>query len=353
MRNPATEQFVPIADKQADAGVFHPDMGCYIGGEGVMESTVFVGVDVSKDWLDIARSDQRKTQRIEHTRAALKSWLGSVPPGSRMAVESTGKLHQLLVRCAMAAGHIVYVLNAHDLSYYARSLGRRAKTDRLDAQLILRYLVREHEELHAYVEPSAQQRQFDELLRQRHTVVVKRESLRQCFSGTQLKLRELKAALRGLDQLVAGIERQLAALIAQDPQLSQRARQLRTVVGFGALLSTALAHALTRRTYRNADAFIASVGYDPRPRDSGQKTGRRYLSKRGPAQLRRVLFMAAMSAAKTKLWRPFYHRQRAKGLSSTAALVILARKLARIAYSIVKHDTAFNPERVKSACACP
>ncbi|WP_029921539.1 IS110 family transposase, partial [Nevskia soli] len=94
----------------------------------------------------------------------------------------------------------------------------------------------------------------------------------------------------------------------------------------------------------NADAFVAYTGLDPRPMDSGQKSGRRRLSKRGPAELRRLLYNAAMSAAKTKTWRPFYQRQRAKGLSTTAALVILARKIARIAWSIHRHHTSFNPQ---------
>jgi hypothetical protein len=69
--------------------------------------------------------------------------------------------------------------------------------------------------------------------------------------------------------------------------------------------------------------------------------------------MRRLLFTAAMSAAKTSLWHPFYQRYRDRGLPTTAALVILARKLARIAFSIVKHDTEFNPECVKNACVRP
>ena len=125
------------------------------------------------------------------------------------------------------------------------------------------------------------------------------------------------------------------------------------MVGFGPLLSTALAHAITRHPFAHADAFIAYIGYDPRVRDCGQQRGRRYLSKRGPAELRRLLFTAAMSASKMQLWHPFYERYRARGLPTTAALVILARKLARIAFSIVKHGTDFRPELVQSACVQP
>ena len=69
--------------------------------------------------------------------------------------------------------------------------------------------------------------------------------------------------------------------------------------------------------------------------------------------MRRLLFTAAMAASRTELWRPFYQRYRDRGLPTAAALVILARKLARIAFSIAKKGTTFNPELVKSACAQP
>jgi len=85
---------------------------------------------------------------------------------------------------------------------------------------------------------------------------------------------------------------------------------------------------------KNADAFVAFTGLDPRPDDSGQHHGKRRLSKRGPPELRRRLYLAALSAIKTKVWRSLYEHYRAKGLSSTAALVILARRIARTAWSI-------------------
>jgi hypothetical protein len=88
------------------------------------------------------------------------------------------------------------------------------------------------------------------------------------------------------------------------------------VVGSGVLNS------LQRLRFRNADAFVAFCGWDPRPDDSGRKTGRRRLSKRGSSQLRYLLYSAAMAASRTKAWRPFYKRALAKGLSRVEALVM-------------------------------
>ena len=77
--------------------------------------------------------------------------------------------------------------------------------------------------------------------------------------------------------------------------------------------------------FQELSAIVAFVGYDTRVQDSRQKSGRRHLSKRGPAELRRLLFVAAMAAAKTKNWKPIYAHYRAKGLSTTAALCVIAR----------------------------
>jgi len=318
-----------------------------------MKSPMFAGIDVAQRTLDIAVEGDSQVHQIDNSSGAIRRWLRSLPEGCAIGLEATGNLHQLLVRAAIAAGRTVYVLNARDLSHYARSLGRRAKTDRLDAQLILRYLQREHEQLHPYQLPSARQAELDELIGRRHRVVRSRGALQQSFATSSRKPRALARTLRALEALIAELDARIQELVAAEDTLRTAATHLRTVVGFGPLLSASMAHAVTRHPFKKADAFIAYIGYDPRVRDSGQWRGRRFLSKRGPAELRRLLFTAAMSASRTQLWQPFYQRYRARGLCTTAALVVLARKLARVAFSIVKHKVDFRPERLKVACAQP
>jgi transposase len=318
-----------------------------------MKSTAFIGVDVSQTTLDIALDGETQVQRIDNTPAGVRRWLRTVPQPAHIGVESTASLHQLLVREAIRAGHVVYVLNARNLSNYARSLGRRAKTDRLDALLIARYLRNEHPDLHPYVLPTDLQKQIDELIRRRHKVVVTQGALRASLQSASLRLNATRPMMAAFKSMLAEIDRRLQSLVQQDARLADHARRLKDVVGFGPLLSAGLAHAITRHPYKNDDAFIASIGLDPRARDSGQLHGRRYLSKHGPAELRRLVFLAAMAACKTKLWNPFYQRYRTRGFSSTAALVILGRKLARLAFSIVKHQTDFDPGRVNIACGKP
>jgi transposase len=318
-----------------------------------MKSSLFAGVDVAQRTLDIALDREAQVRQIDNRLGPIHRWLQSLPEQCAIGVEATGNLHQPLVRAAVAAGRTVYVLNARDLSHYARALGRRAKTDRLDAQLILRYLQHEHEHLHPYQLPSARQAELDELIARRHQVVRVQGALKQSFANSTHRPRALARSLRALEALISELDARMQELIAADDSLHTAAAHLRTVVGFGPLLSASMAHAITRHPFKKADAFIAYIGYDPRVRDSGQCRGRRFLSKRGPAELRRLLFTAAMSACRTELWRPFYQRYRARGLPTTAALVILARKLARVAFSIVKHRVDFRPELVKVTCARP
>lgn len=317
-----------------------------------MESTSFIGVDVCQQSLDIGRCGEREVLKIANTAVSIRRWLAALAP-AHIAVESTAKLHLPLVHAALAAGHRIYVLNPRDLAHYAQALGRRAKTDRLDALLIARYLEREHKELHPYQLPSALQTQLDELIQRRHKLVVSRQAQRQSFADMSCKLRSAARLVRAYDAAIAEIDERLQQLAAQDETLCSASKRLRTIVGFGPLLAVSMAHAITRLPFNSADAFIAYSGLDPRPRDSGKLRGRRYLSKRGPAELRRLLYTVAMSASNSRLWRPIYQRFLARGLATTQALVAIARKLARIAFSILKHNVDFRPERVKIPCPQP
>ncbi len=87
-----------------------------------------------------------------------------------------------------------------------------------------------------------------------------------------------------------------------------------------------------------------------RVRDSGRSRGRRKLTKQGDPELRRLPFLAAMGAARTETWRPYYERHLARGRSKIEALVILARKLARVAFALLRNETDYQPERVREAC---
>ena len=314
-----------------------------------MQSELHFGADVDSRFIWTA-CDERlfPCQRIENNRKAIVSWLKSVPRGSRLAMESTGSYHELLAELAHKAGLQVFVINPRDLRRYAEGVGRRAKTDRIDAELIARYIAREHPALHAYVLPTKAQRELAQLIGRRAKIVEIKGSLAQSLRGVRALKHKMHDALSYLDGLIEEIERLMQQALNKTPRARQAAEHIESVPGFGELSSTCLAHTFTRLAYSSAEAIVAAVGLDPRAEDSGQKHGRRRISKRGPSEMRRLLFNCGRAAARMKLWRPYYQAQLAKGLSATAAALILARKMLRIAFALYKRNASFDPALVSS-----
>jgi transposase len=312
-----------------------------------MQTPLDIGVDVAKDEVVVAcAANTFTTHAIANRPAELRAWLKSLPKDSRIGLESTSSYHELLADLAHRQSFSVFVLNPRDTRHYAKGIGARAKTDRVDAQIIARYLAREHAELHPYQPPTAEQRRIDQLLKRRAKLSVIRGMLRQSLKELDSCSAEVKALFAKLNALIKKIDLTLERLSTTCAEHVQTQQRLQSVVGIGPILGISLANLLQRVPFRNADALVAFLGYDTRPEDSGQKRGRRRLSKRGPAELRRLLFTAAMAASRCKAWKPIYQHYRDKGLSSTAALCIIARKIARTAWSIFKHKTTFDPQRL-------
>jgi len=313
----------------------------------MMQPILNVGVDVAKDAVVVACAEHSfPVQSVLNQRAPLRAWLKSLPAGSRIGLESTGAYHELLADLAQAQGYTVFLLNPLDTRHYAKAMGTRAKTDRVDAELIARLIAQEHTRLRAYTPPTANQRKLDRLIRRRAKIVGLKGTLKLTMRHLGGFAAELKAVVGKLDALLAKIDATMSAIAACSPQHQEAQQRVETIVGVGPLVGIGLTNTLERVPFRKADAFVAFIGLDPRANDSGHKVGRRRLSKRGPAELRRLLFNAAMSAIKTTAWKPIYESYRTRGWSTTASLVIIARKIARAAWSIHQYRTTFNPERI-------
>ncbi len=312
-----------------------------------MQTLLDIGVDVAKNEVVVAcAANTFVPHAVANRRVELRAWLKSIPKGSRIGLESTSTYHELLADLAYEQGFSVFVLNPRNTRHYAQGVGERAKTDHVDAQVIARYLAREHTQLHAYQPPTADQRHIDRLLRRRAKLTRIRAMLRQSLRELDMCATEIKALFTRFDALIKKIDITLAQLNAVSQERLKTQQHLQSIVGVGPIVGISLSNVLQRVPFHNADAFVAFVGYDTRAQDSGQRRGRRRLSKHGPAELRRLLFNAAMAASKTDSWKPIYRHYRNKGLSGTAALCIIARKIARTAWSISKYQTTFDPKRL-------
>ena len=306
------------------------------------QATVFVGVDVASAHLDVAVHGQTAVQRYDNTTKGIAQLLRTLPPASVLGLESTGRYHQALAQAAHNAGLRVYVLNPLDARRYAQSVGQRGKTDRIDALVLARYVCREHEQLRQWQPPTTSQAELRELIGHRATLVRQRSALAQAGSHSKMLQSVDAPVLQALKEAIERIDVQLEATIYADAPSRQAFERITSVPGLGLVCGSLLVMLFGRMHERSADAVVAFTGLDPRPNDSGRKTGQRRLPKRGWPEIRRLLYAAAMSAARTKTWNGFYQAQREKGLKTTAALIVLARKLLRIAFSLFKQQTSFD-----------
>ena len=314
-----------------------------------MQSVPFFGIDASKDELVIAKEGETAVRRIPNSRSAIGAWLRTLPGQSRLGIEPSGRYHLLLADLAVRRGFAVYVLDPRRVHHYARALGYRGKTDRIDALVIARYLASEIERLRAYQPPTPAQRRIDAMLRRRAKLVVMRAQLNQMSRALPGAHAAMVALREKLSALIATLERQAGRLAQTDPAQAALRQRLERIPSFGSLAGTALSNLFCRVPFRHADQAVAFVGLDPRPHDSGQHRGRRKLTKHGPSELRRLLYLAAMSASRTALWKPYYLHDTTRGLSTTEALNVLARRLLRVAWAVATSGRDFDPARVRGA----
>ena len=302
-----------------------------------------VGVDVAKNELVIYQAELDLLETISNDKAAIKKWLKALPAPVDLAIESTNIYHLAFADLAHEAGCTIYMVGGYELSHYRKGVNVRAKTDALDAKLLARYLKNEYEELHPWVPPSPLYRRLLSLFRRRAALVQARVGLVQSWANEPLLKSAFAKQVASMQRLETLVEKMIKNQLEEAGLLTQLKRCTK-VEGIGFLTGARLIAAFERGDFRNADAFIAFLGMDLRVSQSGQKDGRRSLTKRGDPEARRLLHNAAMSASRTPAWKGFYEEQRARGFSTTQALVILARKLARVVFALLKGQSEYQPK---------
>jgi transposase len=307
---------------------------------------LIVGADVAKAELVVGCPGHSEVRHIANRAQEIDAWLSELPAGSIVAMESTGVYHRLLATRAHAAGMRVYVLNARDVHFYAKAMGTRGKTDRVDAGVIARYVAEHHARLRPWRPTEPAHGRIEELVRRRGVLVTKRDAIRQTLRGCADLAASLALLERTFDDLLGALDAKVQSLIDADAALIAGQRRVASVIGFGPQGSSMLAVLLARLDFANADALVAYSGLDPRPHDSGNKRGKRRITKRGPAYLRRQVYMAGFSASHSKALKPLYQALRAKGFATTEAFMILGRKLLRAAYAVWKTGQPFEPSKL-------
>ena len=315
---------------------------------------VFVGIDVSKAFLDVAlRGPGEGAWQVSHDPAGIARLIERLAPlrPALIVLEATGGYEAAAAAALAGAGLPVAVVNARQVRDFAKATGRLAKTDRIDAEVLALFAERVRPEARAL--PDEQTRALGALLARRHQLV-------EMLGAERNRLRSANAAVRAsLQQMIRHVEAQLQSVddelerrIEESPLWRARDDLLQGVPGVGPVLSRTLLAALPELGQLDHKQIAALVGVAPLARDSGTLRGRRTVWG-GRAEVRRVLYMGALVATRRNpLVRSFYLRLRAAGKPAKVALVACMRKLLVILNAMLKHQTPWNPQHAaQTACA--
>ena len=305
---------------------------------------ITLGIDVAKDHHVIYNWQTKQTTKLRNKSNDIKTWLKTFHGPVRIAIESTSNYHLTLVDEALALGYEVYLVNPRQLVHYREAVNVRNKTDPLDAWLLARYLEHEVDQLRPFQPRDPRAQRVWRLVLRRATVVKSRQQLKQSFAEVQVSIRGVLTQLR---DLLARIDRRILTLIRELGWWPDYQHCL-SIPGIGSANASALVVAYHRGAFSGSDAFISYLGLDVRIRESGCFKGRRKLTKRGEPELRRLLFCASHPARHYHRFAEYYQRQLDKGLSKIAARVVLARKLARIAFTLMRNEETFIKEEKKT-----
>lgn len=303
---------------------------------------VILGADVSKGWVDVHREGTQESQRIANEGKALDAFLKRYA-GAAIAVEATNTYHELTVERARKLGLVVYLVSGYQIKHYGQAVGQRMNTDVIDARLIARFLAREIDQLKPYEPKSPQHALLWTLLKRRAKLVQSRLQLQQSFNGVK-ELRKTKERLsRAYSEALAELDEQLKAL-SSALGWQRNVRRLQRIPGVGPMTALALVVAYHSGRFIHHDPFIAYLGLDVRAKDSGKFKGQRKLTKRGDGEYRRLLYCAAMAACRMPgYFQDRYQALQARGLTCTAAHVVVARKLATIGFNLLRKQVDFDP----------
>lgn len=261
-------------------------------------------------------------------------------------LEATGPYGVLLLWHLHRQSHIVHQLNPRRIKDYARSQGRRVKTDRVDAAVIAAYL-KASVVLTPWQPPAQALIDLQALIRRRNQVMttLNAERCRKETCSSDVVTASLQRQIDELKTEVARLDKAIDRQVLENTPLQKSERLLRSIDGVGRMVAaTILAEVPAISAFSRARDVAAFVGLTPSLAQSGTSIRRRgRMTKEGSSLLRKMLYMAALQAVKRpnnafhKCYMTFVERGKAK----MCALVAIMHKIIRIAFGVLKHDTPF------------
>jgi transposase len=304
-----------------------------------------VGIDVAKRTFDVHWLETQQSMSFEMTASQIKRCVRMLKKERPVLIvlEATGGYEAELVWALQAAGLPVAAVNPRRIREFAKAIGRTAKTDPIDAQVIALY--------GAKLEPAVQrptgtqQRQLKALVARRKQLVTMRTAERNRREHVHDRVidRSVSAVIRSIDNEIQNVEDHIREHIEQTPALKQKAALLKGVPGIGETTASMLVTEVPELGSANKREIAALVGVAPMNRDSGQFRGRR-MTGGGRREVRARLYMPTLVATRyNPVIRPFYEHLLDQGKCPMTALVASMRKLLVIMNTMVKNNQPWSP----------
>jgi transposase len=297
-----------------------------------------VGIDVSKERLDVCSLPDGGTFSVANDRAGIDELIARLLEGVRpelVVLEATGKYERPAAVAVAAAGIAVAVVNPRQARDFAKAAGRLAKTDTIDAQVLARFAGAVGPRPSVLPDEEARVLQ-DILLRRRQLLEMMVAEKNRLQMASEAVARRIAAHVRWLEKELGRVDRELDEAVRESETWRANEELLRSVPGVGPVLARTLLAELPELGTLPRRRLCALVGVAPFNRDSGAFRGKREVWG-GRAPVRAALYMGALVATRHNLLiREFYERLLAAGKPKKVALVACMRKLLSILNAVMR-----------------
>jgi transposase len=303
-----------------------------------------IGIDISKDHLDVHRLPGDERRRFDNSKAghkALIHWIGETP--ARIVYEPTGYYHRALERALAAAGMPIAKVNPRQARRFAEATGNLAKTDALDAAMLTR--MGAVLSLEARPVPSGIINDLRDLRTARNALIKDQVAAQTRAKAITLPLlkRHNAARLKQIEAQREAVDAEINALIQGDPNLAQRFAILCSIPGIAEVSAAMLLIEMPELGSLDEKQVAALAGLAPIARQSGNWKGKSFI-RGGRRQVRQALYMPALVAIRFNAdFKAKYEQLIKAGKAPKQAITAIMRKLVILANALLKKDRTWQP----------
>jgi len=313
-------------------------------------SRIFVGVDISKKYLDVHLNPLQQSFRVENTEKGITQLIAKIKPHDvgQVVCESTGGYGHLMLKMLDAEGYETWQVDPNRMKSFIRSEGKRAKNDRIDADMIAKFASLKKNE-----NPRIEGR-YDKQALELRDLVACRKNLSDILTEEKLRLdvpqpnqckRIIERHKIFLEKELAKLDQRISTLIDKDNAFSQKAKIAESIPGIGRTTAATLIAYLPELGLVENKKIAALVGVAPYVNQSGQFVGKASIGG-GRFEPRRALYMAAMAAiVHNPKMKAFYQRLKAAGKKPKVVLVAVMRKLIVILNTMLRKGEMWCPSK--------